>query len=83
MFTSMRCKRVDVTSRLSELAGIPVLVLSAARDILRPPACGRKLAAGIPGARYVGIADTAHGVTIQAPEIVSQLLSDHSKSARA
>ena len=67
-------KRFDATARLAELAGIPTLVLSARHDIVFPPACGRALAAGIPGAKYIEVPDAAHGVTIQCTEVVNEAL---------
>jgi pimeloyl-ACP methyl ester carboxylesterase len=70
-------KRFDATARLAELAGIPTLVLSAKYDIIFPPACGRALAAGIPGARYTEVSNAAHGVPIQCPEIVNDALLGH------
>jgi pimeloyl-ACP methyl ester carboxylesterase len=76
-------QRFDASARLTELAGIPPLVPSAARDLIFPPVCGKALAAGIPGARYVEIAGAAHGVTIQTPETVNQLLLEHFSSACA
>jgi pimeloyl-ACP methyl ester carboxylesterase len=73
--------RFDATSRLSALSGIPTLVLSAERDIIFPPQCGRDLAAAIPGARYVEIGHAAHGVTIQCAEAVNRVLLEHFSSA--
>lgn len=70
-------RRFDATARLHELAGMPTLVLSAAHDLIFPPACGRGLAAGIPGARFVEMADAAHEVTIQSAEAVNGLLLEH------
>jgi pimeloyl-ACP methyl ester carboxylesterase len=70
-------KRFDATARLAELAGIPTLVLSAKHDMISPPACGRALAAGIPGAKYVEVPEAAHGVTIQCPDIVNDALLGH------
>jgi pimeloyl-ACP methyl ester carboxylesterase len=66
--------RFDATGSLSRLAGIPTLVLSAEHDIIFPPACGRALAAGIPGSRYVEIADAGHGVPIQKADVVNEAL---------
>jgi pimeloyl-ACP methyl ester carboxylesterase len=62
---------------LTTLAGVPTLVVSAAEDVIAPPSAGRALAAGIQGARYVEIADAAHGVTIQKAAEVNALLLDH------
>lgn len=67
----------DATSRLGDLAGVPVLVVTAAHDRIAPPALGRALATAVPGARYVEIPDAAHGVTIQRAERVSALLFEH------
>jgi len=74
-------QRFDATDRLPMLAGMPALVLSAAHDIIFPPACGKQLASGIPGARYVEMAGAAHGVTIQAAEDVNRILLEHFRSA--
>ncbi len=71
----------DATPRLGELAGIRTLVLSAEHDPISPPATGQALAAAIPGARYVLMADAAHGVTAQQGERVTALLAEHFASA--
>jgi pimeloyl-ACP methyl ester carboxylesterase len=75
-------RRFDATPRLGELAAIPTLVLSATQDLIFPPSCGKALATGLPSARYVEIHGTAHGVTIQSPETVNQLLREHFGSVR-
>lgn len=67
----------DATPRLSELAGLPTLVVSARHDVVAPPELGRALAAGIGGARYLEIEDAAHGVTIQRAERINALLREH------
>lgn len=67
----------DATPRLSELAGLPALVVSAEHDRIAPPALGRTLAAGIPGARYVEIAAASHGVPIQCAGRINGLLRAH------
>lgn len=66
----------DATPGLGTLGGIPTLVLSASEDPLAPPALGRALAAGVPGATYVEIEDAAHGVTITKAEEVNALLEE-------
>jgi pimeloyl-ACP methyl ester carboxylesterase len=73
----------DATARLGELAGIPALVVGAAHDPIAPPRLGRSLAAGIPGARYVELADASHGVTLQSPDRVHALLEEHFAGARS
>ena len=67
----------DASPRLHELAGLPVLVVSAGHDRIAPPGCGRALAAGIPGARYVEIPDAAHGVPVHDAPVVNALLASH------
>jgi 3-oxoadipate enol-lactonase len=69
--------RFDESSRLQELAGIPTLVASARHDAIALPQYGRALAARIPGARYVEIADGGHAMTIQCADQVNALLSEH------
>jgi pimeloyl-ACP methyl ester carboxylesterase len=73
----------DLTPRLGELAGVPTLVVSAAHDPIAPPSAGRAIAAGLPGARYVEIADASHGVPIQQADRVNALLLDHFARAEA
>ena len=67
--------KYDASSRLASLAAIPTLVVSARRDIIARPASGRALAAAIPGATYAELAGVGHGVPIQHPDRVNQLLS--------
>lgn len=74
-------RRHDVTPRLGELAGIPALVLSAAHDPIAPPACGRAIAAGIEGTRYIGMADAAHGAPVQHAARVNGWLLEHLDAA--
>jgi pimeloyl-ACP methyl ester carboxylesterase len=73
----------DATARLSELGGVPTLVVSATWDPIAPPELGRRLAAGIPGARYVEVADASHGLTVHHPERVTSLLEEHFAAADA
>ena len=51
--------------------GVPALVLSFADDLVAPPARGRELAATIPGALYVEIADAGHYGYLEQPEAVN------------
>jgi pimeloyl-ACP methyl ester carboxylesterase len=67
-------KRFDASGRLATLGSKPTLVLSATHDIIFPPRCGRALAAGIPGARYIEMPDCGHGATIQAADAVNEVL---------
>jgi pimeloyl-ACP methyl ester carboxylesterase len=67
----------DATSRLSELSGLPTLVVSASHDRIARPEFGRALAAGVPGSRYLEIANASHGLPIEHPGQINQLLLDH------
>ena len=69
--------RFDVSGRLNELAGLPTLVLSARHDAIALPQFGRALAARIPGARYVEMADAGHAVTIHCAREVNGVLAEH------
>jgi pimeloyl-ACP methyl ester carboxylesterase len=74
-------KDCDLTPRLSELAGLPTLVLSGTHDRIAPPASGRAIATGIPGARYEEFPEAAHGLPIQLPDRVNVLLAEHFAAA--
>jgi len=73
-------RKYDAMPRLGELTGIPTLVMGSAHDCIAPPAAGRKLAATIPGARYVEFPEAAHGLPIQCPLEVNRLLAGHVSS---
>jgi pimeloyl-ACP methyl ester carboxylesterase len=73
----------DASPRLGELATIPTLVVSARHDLVAPPALGRALAAGIPGARYVEIDEAGHGLPIQLVVRTNALLEEHLAAASA
>lgn len=75
--------RYDALDRLASLASIPTLVVSAAQDRIALPAFGRQLAAAIPGARYIEIAEAGHAVPIQCADRVNALLADHLGVARS
>ena len=76
-------RRSDLTARLSELASVPTLVLSAAHDPIAPPRLGRALAHGIPGARYVEAPDASHGLPITHAAWVNGRLAEHLALARS
>lgn len=67
----------DATLRLGELAGLPTLVVSAAHDPIAPPWAGRALTAGIPGARYIEVAQASHGLPIQEAAATAVMLEAH------
>lgn len=72
----------DVRARLAGLGDIPTLVVSGAHDPIAPPALGRAIADGIPGATFVALPDAAHGVPIQCAEATNRLLRAHFASGR-
>ena len=67
--------RPDTRSLLPTIK-CPTLVLVGAGDELTPPALAQELAAGIPGARLVTVADCGHLSTMERPEAVNQALTD-------
>jgi aminoacrylate hydrolase len=73
--------RYDASTQLSALAHIPTLVVSAAEDRIARPEYGRALAAAIPGAEYVQLADAGHGIPLHRPEEINTLLAAHMTSA--
>jgi pimeloyl-ACP methyl ester carboxylesterase len=73
----------DARRRLGDLIGLPTLVVSATHDPIAPPAVGRELAAGIPGARYVEVEAASHGLPIQCAPEVNQLLAAHFAASAA
>lgn len=70
-------RKFDLTGQLSELTGIPTLVITATQDRIARPEYGQSIAAAIPGATYVEIPDAAHGLPLQSPEVVTGLLRAH------
>lgn len=75
-------RRASVMSRLPELGSIPALVISAAHDPIAPPALGKALAAGIPGARYIEVPDASHGFPITHADLVNRELERHCSGRR-
>jgi len=72
----------DAGPRLADLGSIRTLVVSATADRIARPAYGRALAAAIPGATFVEIADAGHGVTIQRASEINALLDAHFEPPR-
>jgi pimeloyl-ACP methyl ester carboxylesterase len=69
--------KYDASARLGALRDIPTLVVAAAEDRIALPRYNQSLAAAIPGARYVEIADAGHGVTIHRASAINRLLDEH------
>jgi pimeloyl-ACP methyl ester carboxylesterase len=59
-------KRPDVTSRLKEL-DLPALLICGEHDGISPPAEMRQIAASMPDARFVQIADAGHMSPLERP----------------
>jgi pimeloyl-ACP methyl ester carboxylesterase len=76
-------RAADATPFLDGLAGVPTLVVSAEHDVVAPQAAGRGLANGIAGARFVCVPDASHGVTLQNPAVINELLIEHLGAAEA
>ncbi|MBS1891609.1 MAG: 3-oxoadipate enol-lactonase, partial [Actinobacteria bacterium] len=60
---------LDLRPDLDRIAA-PTLVVSGAEDVATPPATGRELAAGIPGAEFVELEGAAHLGNLERPEAV-------------
>jgi pimeloyl-ACP methyl ester carboxylesterase len=74
--------KYDARSELKRLAGVPTLVIAAREDRIALPAYNRELADAIPGAGYVELSDSGHGVTIHRAHEVNALLAGHFDIAR-
>lgn len=69
--------RIDVEERLARIV-VPTLVVHARRDAMVPLGCGREMAAGIPGARFLELDSANHILTREEPafeEFVREVLS--------
>ena len=71
----------DLTSRLSELSGIPTLVINGDQDPIARPDSGKAIAAAIAGARYVEIAGGSHAFPILEADRCGALLLHHLRAA--
>ena len=75
--------KYDASTRLHSLGGIPTLVVAAAEDRIARPEYNKAIADAIPGARYVELSDSGHGVTIHRADEINALLADHFAAAAA
>lgn len=76
-------RAANLTPRLGELAGLPTLVVSGCHDPIAPPCAGQALRDGIPGSRYVEMADASHGLPITHADRVNMLLLAHLSASAA
>ena len=74
--------KYDASTRLHSLGGIPTLVVAATEDRIARPEYNKALAAAIPGARYVELSDSGHGVTIHRADEINVLLAEHFAAAQ-
>jgi pimeloyl-ACP methyl ester carboxylesterase len=75
--------RCDTRPRLGELAHVPTLVISAFHDRIAQRQFGQELASAIPNARYVEIAEAAHGLPLHLADVTNRLLLAHLDQAEA
>jgi 3-oxoadipate enol-lactonase len=68
--------RLDLRDDFARVVA-PALVVSGAEDAATPPAQGRALAAGIPGAEFVEIPAAAHLGNVERPDAVTSLIRTH------
>jgi 3-oxoadipate enol-lactonase len=67
----------DTRRRLSELAGVPTLVLHGCDDVLVPPEHGRELAELIPGARLELLPNCGHILATDAESQTATAILEH------
>jgi pimeloyl-ACP methyl ester carboxylesterase len=64
-------ERQGVVDRLSEIM-VPTLVIVGDQDVATVPAKAERIAAGIPGAKLVGIPNAGHTSAVEEPEAVTR-----------
>jgi YbgC/YbaW family acyl-CoA thioester hydrolase len=67
--------RPDSTDTLSAVR-VPTLVIAGAEDQITPPGVAERLAAAIPGARFVAIPDAGHLAPLEQPIPTSSVLAE-------
>ena len=70
-------RQSDTSTRLHQLAGLRVVIMSGRHDPIAPPSAGRALAAAIPGAHYLEVSDASHGLPISHAALTNAALRDH------
>lgn len=73
-------ERMDLLGVLATIAA-PTLVIAGADDNATPPEHGKRIADGIPGARFEVIDGAAHLASAERQEAVTSLLVDHIEEA--
>jgi 3-oxoadipate enol-lactonase len=72
---------LDITNRLPEIQA-PTLVVSAAEDILKPPAYGQIIHERILRSKFVVAQGAGHALFLEKPDDFNQLVSDFIQSAQ-
>jgi pimeloyl-ACP methyl ester carboxylesterase len=67
--------RPDSTATLAQV-NVPTLVMGGSDDAVTPPDVVKKMAAIIPGARYVPIAAAGHLAPLEQPLATTRLIAD-------
>ncbi len=70
------CMSYDNAAAAAAAVTCPATVVIGLGDKMTPPKGGRALAAAIPGARVVELADTGHSMMIESPRAVRQAVLD-------
>jgi pimeloyl-ACP methyl ester carboxylesterase len=73
----------DATPHLSNLAGLPTLIVGAKHDRIAAPEVVHKLVDAMPDSRFIEFDDAAHGVTLQCADRINSLLREHFTAAEA
>jgi pimeloyl-ACP methyl ester carboxylesterase len=68
-------QRADMTSRLAAI-DVPTLVICGANDVISPAAEMRGIAAAIPGAKFVEIANAGHMAPLEKPAEVNRAIRE-------
>jgi pimeloyl-ACP methyl ester carboxylesterase len=66
----------DKLAALDVLRKVPALVVVGARDRITPPAHGRAIAAALPDAELLEIADGGHVVILEHPGVITEALAE-------
>jgi pimeloyl-ACP methyl ester carboxylesterase len=69
------CSRMDLRSGLPSI-DVPTVVLTGSRDLVTPPALGRTIAEGIPGARFELLPEAGHMLLLEETDRVVDAILD-------
>jgi pimeloyl-ACP methyl ester carboxylesterase len=72
----------DKRAALATVGQVPVVVIAGEQDRLIPAGKAVALAAAIPGAKLVRVADAGHAIILERPDVVTQEISDLVKAVR-